>query len=654
MKRFFRYCLLSLIGLHLSAPPSLALDISRVPFWDGETQDPASLLLNRFGGGASGGTAVTVTHVTASAGAGAVRSGKGAFRIDTNGTIAAGTDGFFTIALTGFGPSAAYIDSRDITRFDALEFWLRNDTGSPFALIVEIKDYRDTGDHKAERSYDIPATADWRAVSVPLAPLDGGNGWTVTGSPDPGRTRLIAVKIEASAGTAVSGSIYLDDMILLEQGGELDARTGNIDAIVDRIARRQFHGLWGSRDRDNGLVPGISAFADLLALNGAAALIKMLPVAVNLGWVTRSAADDYVALVVDTLGNVMDGVAATDNGGFLPPRYVDRVTLTPMVPIMPTMPDPGPEESSVDAAFMFLALYQYQALPTTPAALRTAIDGLLQRFNFAAFSDSVGDPVGWKLAYLYDTQTFTEGTYDGYSGEVWLISLAAHLQRNPSFRVDIATHYHSGVKRVQDYLIDPGRAHLVHEFDEFRAPFLQWLFGLFVDVTDRTRDTYPDPALASNPHDNALRYQLEVHASHTKYGRALFLQPDAGDDGTGNRVYEQFSRYQDFGQPDLFMPWSVAFSWLAEPPVAEAALRNHLLNGLHGPLGLSDAVHWTTGESMPDLVTARHDFWNLALSTMAFMQYRSGGNELLSSLPEVREALDRVMPPERIFSDGFE
>ena len=222
-----------------------------------------------------------------------------------------------------------------------------------------------------------------------------------------------------------------------------------------------------------------------------------------------------------------------------------------------------------------------------------------------------------------------------------MISLAAHLQTNVDHHVDIEELYHSGIRRIETFLVDPARAHVVHEFREFRAPFLQWLFPLFVDVSDRDLDTYPVSELATNPYDNALRYQRECQDYLGMLGRELFLQPDAGDDGTGT-MYEQFSCYHDFGQPSLFMPWSVAFSLLADSTVGDPALRHYLQNGLHGPLGLSDSTIWETGAPAPTGVPARHDFWNLSLSTMALMQYSFEINKLLAGLPEVSEALDKV------------
>ena len=48
-------------------------------------------------------------------------------------------------------------------------------------------------------------------------------------------------------------------------------------------------------------------------------------------------------------------------------------------------------------------------------------------------------------------------------------------------------------------------------------------------------------------------------------------------------------------------------------------------------------------------MTARHDFWNTALATMAFLEWLDGDRRLsksFASLPEVPSALDRVFRPE--------
>ena len=306
---------------------------------------------------------------------------------------------------------------------------------------------------------------------------------------------------------------------------------------------------------------------------------------------------------------------------------------------MDTLAATIPEESSVDAAFMALALHQYKSLPTTASPLRAAINAVQNRFNFAAFSDTQAPTTGWKLAFKTDTNTFTAGTYDGYSGEPWLISLAAHLAEN--HHVDIRTHYHSAVFRQLDSLVNPADAHLVHSFDQFRAPFLQWLLPLFVDVAERGIDTYPHYALATNPLENAQQYQREVNAWFAQQGREGFSQPDAGSD-VGGTTYQQFSAYNDFGQSDLFMPWSVAFGLLGDPGPAEAALRNAIESQLYGPLGLSDSVTWTTGAAGPSQVTARHDFWNTALSAMGFARFVYQDQLDFTHLPEVETALDRV------------
>ena len=141
----------------------------------------------------------------------------------------------------------------------------------------------------------------------------------------------------------------------------------------------------------------------------------------------------------------------------------------------------------------------------------------------------------------------------------------------------------------------------------FGAPFTQALLNLFVDVRQRGIDIYPDDGLATNPWQNFVLYEQSVMARLAMLGRSGLVQPDAGDDGTLAN-YQQFSLYEDFGQNDLFMPWSAAFPLLAGAPGADAALRFLLQHGLYGPLGLADAAHWKTGQTEPSRVTARHDF----------------------------------------------
>lgn len=608
--------LLVLLLVFLGWQAAEAADVKQVPLWDGETSaTPDGLLINRFGGPVVhlGATKTTVSHVTD-----VVHAGHGAYRAAIAGPIS--DFAFFQLALSGFGPTADYVMSRDLLRFDSLCFWIKNETGVAFNLKLEIKDYRDSNDHRQVRYYLIPANSNWTRLCAPLS-----TGWMVVGNPDLRQARLIGFVLEAAAGSPLNGAVYFDDVVLVEPGSPMDPEAAPLRTLVEQIARRQFDGLWGSRSRSHGLIPLNSVYADVGALNCTGALVKLLPVACQQAWITREEANAYMATLVATLNTLMNKAT------YLPPRYVNWLTLAPNF---------VREESPVDAAFLALALYQYsKSLPPLPPDLQSQIDGLLARFNFSAF----GSPQGWKLAYVYDPPGFTAGSYDGYSGEIWTISLAAHLM--PANRVDITTYYHTGINREKAFLASPALTQVVHSYAAFRAPFLQWLFSLFVKLDRFPVDNYPVPELATNPLRNAIRYQCDAHLYLNQQGRALFLQPDAGDDGSGSH-YEQYSCYNNFGEPDLFMPWSVAFSLLGDPNFGEPALRNHLKNPLplHGPLGLSDSSFWATGASEPYGITARHDFWNVSLSTMAMCQYLFQDNEFLTNLPEVHAALRKVFP----------
>ena len=262
----------------------------------------------------------------------------------------------------------------------------------------------------------------------------------------------------------------------------------------------------------------------------------MLPAAIRHQWVSQEEADGYVAQLAETIGRLQDRAKC------VPPRNVDWATLEPSL---------LPEESAVDAAFLALALHQYKSLPSTPPALSKAVDETQNRFNFAAFAC----PAGWRMAYRYAIRPGVEGflpcTYDGYTNEGSVISLAAHLAVR--HHVPIEKHWNSNVHRVRGQFAKLPIAPVVHSLSEFRAPFTQALLNLFVNVRSRGPDRYPDNSLAVNPWQNFVCYEQQVMARLAELGRPCLVEPDAGDDGT-LRNYQQFSLYNDFGHCDLFMP----------------------------------------------------------------------------------------------------
>jgi hypothetical protein len=252
--------------------------------------------------------------------------------------------------------------------------------------------------------------------------------------------------------------------------------------------------------------------------------------------------------------------------------------------------------------------------------------------------------MAYRYAGPYGPAGLTPCTYDGYTNEANLVSLAAHL--TPGRGVPIETHWNSSTHRVRAGLEGAAAGPLVHSLTEYRAPFAQALWNLFVDVRQRGADCYPDRHLAGNPWQNFVCYEQDVMTRLAQTGRPFMVQPDAGDDGTLT-CYRQFSIYDDFGRRDLFMPWSAAFPLLAGADRAEATLRFLLQHGLHDPFGLSDSANWATGAAEPYAVTPRHDFWNTSLCTMALLEYldqQGSSARSFATLPEVHAALDRVFP----------
>src|SRR5207237_5333655 len=106
------------------------------------------------------------------------------------------------------------------------------------------------------------------------------------------------------------------------------------------------------------------------------------------------------------------------------------------------------------------------------------------------------------------------------------------------------------------------------------------------------------------PLDNAIAYEKDVAAYFASQGKNLKKPRDAADDGTGTS-YQQFSAWNLSSEPDLFMPWSIGFSFLGDPADADPAFRFQLSNNLQGPLGLVDSVTWPNSEALPTRMAAR-------------------------------------------------
>ncbi len=131
---------------------------------------------------------------------------------------------------------AFYRQDRDLTQYQMLEGYVRNDATADLNLSLILNDYRDNGAQRAVRTYKIPAGGGWTQIE---APLDLASDWTVTGSPDLKRTFALTFQVDADFGPA-SGSLYFDDFALQENGPSIDVATAPIETVVDRLAHRQF------------------------------------------------------------------------------------------------------------------------------------------------------------------------------------------------------------------------------------------------------------------------------------------------------------------------------------------------------------------------------------------------------------------------------
>lgn len=598
-------------------------DLSAVPLLDGERDG-----LNNYWGGPFSTFNMNGISLETSI----VHGGNTSYRADL-GSLPAGNLSFFQTFSSATTDTQDLRQTRDLTRYDSFEGYIRNDTSAAFNVRLELKDYRDSNSHRASKTFAIPANGSWTQISTPL---DLGAGWSVQGTPDIEWTYIASFVIDPQP-TPITGSYYFDDFSLIEPGGPIDSQTAPIETIVERLAERHFSGLWTARNRVTGLVYNHKDGVGAAAMNITGGTLWMLPAAVRRGWVSQSDADTFAAQVAMSLDTNLN------QSNYLPTRFINPLTAG--------LPGGANEESSIDASFIALALHNYKMQATTSGALFNQIDDVQNRFQLDAFAI----PAGFRMAY-FPASGFTGATYNGYTNEGKVISLAA--EASDDHHVPLEDLWNSDTARSRNFLVNADDAHLTHSASLFRAPFEQALLNLFVDTSTRGVDNYPNRSLATNPWQNYLRYEREVAAKLDQLGRDNLFQPDAGS-GAPFSSYEQYSLYNNFGQPDLFMPWSVTLAMLAGAEGADDALRALLdVDGVMGPLGLADSVRWNTGQAEPYYVSNSGDNWNTVLSTMALMELldrlegEQSGSEFFASLTGVSGALDEVFVDGDLNGDG--
>ena len=118
--------------------------------------------------------------------------------------------------------------------------------------------------------------ANYEALRKIEVPLDLASGWTIDGSPDLQRTYALGFLVNEDFGP-INGSIYLDDFNLVEKGPSIDVATAPIETIVERLAKRQFMGLWAARNKTSGLIPNSSNNVAIGALNTTTGVVWNLP-----------------------------------------------------------------------------------------------------------------------------------------------------------------------------------------------------------------------------------------------------------------------------------------------------------------------------------------------------------------------------------------
>lgn len=591
---------------------ALAADFAVVPAWNGEATfpeaynqgvlaDPAGLLFNLFGGPAwADGVHAQLAWTNDPA---QVHSGRGAIAVNLSNVSAGSPGNWATLLAIPYASNGVQRHSRSLAAYERVEVWLRNDSIAPLDLELRLVD---VNLRSARRPLALAANAAWTRFAFDLPAGGAPGGWTV--DPDFDLSRMREVAFRATSESPVSGRLLLDDLAFVERPWQSSGWTSEYEAR-QRLAERQFFALWGARDPITGLVPANSTFPDLLALNSTAGLLFSINYARAQSWAPHSEFDAYVSNLVATLEAEFDA-----GYRYLPPRFLQRDARGPLAWTNPS----SAEESPIDAALLYLALSEYRGPASeTITPLRSRIDHLLARFDFAPFHSTAG----WRLNYLPRNDTFSPGTYSGYSTETYVMAFAAGLAGD----VPIVESFGVGPDVAQVQLTNITNGYLAHSNELFRAGFEQWIFPLLVDVTGRgdiVLRTGDETVRWPNPEWNARRWQTDAEAWLSEQGRPIQSLPDAADNGLGGRsadgssTYYAYSPWYDAGEPDLTMPWTVTYNCFG----ASERFRAQLEQGLAGPFGFVDSAVWRRDAAAPERWNGRYDLWNVSLSTIALFE----------------------------------
>ena len=577
----------------IASHPVLAGDLNTVPLLNGERADS----LNLWGGTLGRGNSISFARQTA-----VVHSGAGAYQANL-GSIPEDGSKFFQTFSSAVSGIPGYRQDRNLTRYETLDGFVRNDTGAPLTFSLELKDYRDSTSHSAVRSYTIPAGGTWTNV---VAPLDLATGWTVTGTPDLTRTFAVSFLVNADSGAA-NGSLYLDDFNLTENGPSIDVATAPIDA------HRRAAGPPAIRCPVDGAEQGIGADSQFVGQRG-----------------DRGAEHDHRR----GLDSARGGSPRLGNAGRR------RRLHGPIGHVAQYKPQP--DDVPADAIFGFgdgrtrdrprgiqhRRLVHCARAPQLQVASGDARGAprVDRRPAKSLRFRRVHDGRGRHARPIFNRPgLFGCCTYSGYTNEHKVIALAAEVSDDSSRAARQPMEQGHGPRARVAGRSAARTTWSIHLEPSIERRSCRRCLNLFVDTSDRGADNYPVRSLARNPWANFVRYEADVAAKLDQLGRDNFVQPDAG---AGAGTYQPVEPLQQLRPAESVSALERRAGAHGRRPGTEEALRflldNGLGNGLDGPLGLADSAQWATGAANPTSVPSFADNWNMTFSLMALMEFLEG------------------------------
>ena len=482
-------------------------------------------------------------------------------------------------------------------RLDSISFWAKSDQG--YIIELELRDYRNSGDHQAQQPFSLPGDTAWHRYS---AAFDDFVNW---GKLDSTRVKKLSLAFKRGLNNMVdTGTIWIDDIGFIDADRKLPDISSDT-SFLSYISALSFRYFLESVD-SKGLALDRSTFSDLVSVAAIGFQLGALCIADKNRWLPPGEAEKLAENILEELwgaphGSVQDNQNQPFGYGTCEGYWYHFLQAGSKKRKKPDDPSLGAPE---------LSLYDTGILM---AGVITAREYFSHNQSLVGLADSLYYQVNWNFLLNKDTSGVHYGrlhlgwtpengiipyAMDYYTEEdilIHLLSLASPTYPAPistfeKVKREIGTY--KGISHIQTA---PG------------ALFTYFFAQLWCKFPEDSVDDHPDggmnpwlntqKAIATNKAFCEARYNTFSWWDSSMFGLTACEGPDSSYCIDPNRpnyhAYGALPALDHVDENGTFAPYGAGSSVLHQPAMAIAALRtfDSIPKLFHPLFGFYDAFH---------------------------------------------------------------